>query len=44
MPPLPPHTVENLGPSEISILIVELKIAELKIVELKNSAVHKVPS
>jgi hypothetical protein len=23
--PLPPHTVENLGPSEISILIVELK-------------------
>jgi hypothetical protein len=25
MPPLPPHTVENLGPSEIRILIVELK-------------------
>jgi hypothetical protein len=25
MPPLPPHTVENLGPREISILIVELK-------------------
>jgi hypothetical protein len=25
MPPLPPHTVENLGPLEISILIVELK-------------------
>ena len=24
-PPLPPHTVENLGPLEISILIVELK-------------------
>jgi len=23
--PLPPHTVENLGPSEISILIIELK-------------------
>jgi len=23
--PLPPHTVENLGPKEISILIVELK-------------------
>jgi hypothetical protein len=26
MPPLPPHTVENLGPGEISILIIELKI------------------
>ncbi len=39
MPPLPPHTVENLGPSEISILIVELKI-----VELKNPAVLTVPS
>lgn len=25
MQPLPPHTVENLGPSEISILIIELK-------------------
>jgi hypothetical protein len=25
MPPLPPHTVENFGPLEISILIVELK-------------------
>jgi hypothetical protein len=25
MQPLPPHTVENLGPSEISIIIVELK-------------------
>jgi hypothetical protein len=25
MPSLPPHTVENLGPLEISILIVELK-------------------
>ena len=25
MQPLPPHTVENLGPAEISILIVELK-------------------
>ena len=25
MQPLPPHTVENLGPSEISILIVEIK-------------------
>jgi hypothetical protein len=25
MQPLPPHTVENLGPSEISIVIVELK-------------------
>jgi len=25
MPPLPPHTVENLGPTEISILIVEIK-------------------
>ncbi len=25
MAPLPPHTVENLGPREISILIVELK-------------------
>ena len=23
--PLPPHTVENLGPREISILIVEIK-------------------
>jgi hypothetical protein len=23
--PLPPHTVENIGPSEISILIIELK-------------------
>jgi hypothetical protein len=35
MPALPPHTVENLGPREICILIVELKIVELKIVELK---------
>jgi hypothetical protein len=34
MPPLPPHTVENLGPHEISILIVELK----------NSAVPTPPS
>ena len=25
MQPLPPHTVENLGPLEISILIIELK-------------------
>ena len=25
MQPLPPHTVENLGPLEISILIVEMK-------------------
>ena len=25
MPPLPPHTVENVGSSEILILIVELK-------------------
>jgi hypothetical protein len=25
MPPLAPHTVENLGPLEISILIVEVK-------------------
>jgi hypothetical protein len=25
MPPMPPHTVENLGPLEISILIIELK-------------------
>jgi hypothetical protein len=25
MSPLPPHTVENLGPHEINILIVELK-------------------
>jgi len=25
MPPLPPHTVENLGPLEISILIIEIK-------------------
>jgi len=25
MPPLPPHTVENLGPREISMLIVEVK-------------------
>jgi hypothetical protein len=25
LPPLPPHTVHNLGPLEISILIVELK-------------------
>jgi hypothetical protein len=25
--PLPPHTVENLGPSPISIIIVELKEA-----------------
>jgi hypothetical protein len=25
--PLPPHTVENVGPSEISIIIVELKDA-----------------
>ena len=23
--PLPPHTVENMGPGEISILIIELK-------------------
>jgi len=28
--PLPPHTVENLGPKEIRILIVELKIVELQ--------------
>jgi hypothetical protein len=27
MPPLPPHTVENLGPLEISILIVEVKVS-----------------
>ena len=27
MQPLPPHSVENLGPAEISILIVELKVA-----------------
>ena len=27
MSPLSPHTVENLGPLEISILIIELKIA-----------------
>ena len=26
--PLPPHTVENVGPSPISILIVELKDSE----------------
>jgi len=25
MPPLPPHTVENLGPKPITILIIELK-------------------
>ena len=25
MPPLPPHTVENAGPTEISIIIVEVK-------------------
>ena len=25
MQPLPPHTVENLGPLEISTLIIELK-------------------
>jgi hypothetical protein len=25
LPPLPPHTVENLGPTEIRILIIELK-------------------
>jgi len=25
MQPLPPHTVENLGPSEISIIIIEIK-------------------
>jgi len=25
MQPLPPHTVENLGPLEISVLIIELK-------------------
>ena len=28
LPPLPPHTVENLGPREISILIVEVKISK----------------
>lgn len=28
--PLPPHTIENIGHSDISILIVELKIVELK--------------
>jgi hypothetical protein len=28
--PLPPHTVENLGPAEIRILIIELKIIEVK--------------
>jgi hypothetical protein len=33
-PPLPPHTIENLGPREISILIVELK----------NSVFHTMPS
>ena len=27
--PLPPHTVENVGPSAISILIVELKDSRL---------------
>ncbi|HEY6302991.1 MAG TPA: hypothetical protein VIX14_07975 [Terriglobales bacterium] len=25
MQPLPPHTVENLGPLEITVLIIELK-------------------
>jgi len=30
MQPLPPHTVENLGPMEISILIVELKNPKLE--------------
>jgi predicted metal-dependent enzyme (double-stranded beta helix superfamily) len=25
VPPLPPHTVENLGPSEISIVMIEFK-------------------
>jgi hypothetical protein len=30
MPPLPPHTVENLGPLEISIVIVELKTSALR--------------
>ena len=25
LPPLPPHTVENLGPAEIHLFIVELK-------------------
>jgi hypothetical protein len=25
MPSLPPHTVENLGPSEMSVIIVEIK-------------------
>ncbi len=36
MEPLTPHTVENLGPLEISIVIVELKFTELKFIESKN--------
>ena len=31
--PLPPHTVENLGPLEISIVLIELKTIEPKTVE-----------
>jgi hypothetical protein len=33
--PLPPHTVENVGESEISILIVELKDSETAPVKLR---------
>jgi hypothetical protein len=28
MQSLPPHTVENLGPSEISIIVIELKVPD----------------
>ncbi|MGA7295168.1 MAG: hypothetical protein WBW53_18865 [Terriglobales bacterium] len=28
--PLPPHTVDNVGPSEISIVMIEFKMAERK--------------
>jgi hypothetical protein len=30
MQPLSPHSVENLGPAEISIIIIELKDSEIK--------------
>ena len=36
MPPLPPHSVENLGPEEISILIVELKDTAVSGVQIQR--------
>ena len=36
MPPLPPHTVENLGQAEISILIVEVKDSAMRDVPVQR--------